>query len=369
MNRRKFLSTSGTGAAAAAAALTTRGLAPDDVFAQAAKKPKAAMFASANGQATRASMEFLARHGVFHCDCNAPKIIPGVGWDYADAMQQQELCAKYGVKIESYHIGVDQSIMLGKPERDQHIEQMKQMIEVAGKAGIRALFYNTVLEGNLRTGFTGPDTKRGNISYNTWDYQEAMKTNANVVPEGGVITVDMTFDRIKYMLDRLLPVAEKFKVQMGNHPADPATHVGYRGITRWNSPDIFAGFKRFCEMYKTPYHGLNLCVGVTAESVKDPKTEVPPIVKWLGERKQIFNIHFRNIKGGFDHFMEVSVDDGDTDMVAVMRTLRDVGYPYGIQPDHTLRQPEGGDPGAGQQYTAFVFGYIKALIQAVNSEG
>ena len=69
-----------------------------------------------------------------------------------------------------------------------------------------------------------------------------MKTNANVVPEGGVITVDMTFDRIKYMLDRLLPVAEKFKVQMGNHPADPATHVGYRGITRWDSPDVFAGF-------------------------------------------------------------------------------------------------------------------------------
>ena len=52
----------------------------------------------------------------------------------------------------------------------------------------------------------------------------------------------------------------------------------------------------------------------------------------------------------------------------VMRTLRDVGYQYGIQPDHTLRQPEPADPGAGQQYTAFVFGYIKALIAAVNSE-
>jgi len=95
----------------------TGGLADAGVLTQAQKRaPKAAMFASANGQATRAGMEFIARHGVFHCDANPPKSIPGVGWDYADAMQQQEFCAKYGVKIESYHIGVDQSIMLGKPE-------------------------------------------------------------------------------------------------------------------------------------------------------------------------------------------------------------------------------------------------------------
>jgi mannonate dehydratase len=121
-------------------------------------------------------------------------------------------------------------------------------------------------------------------------------------------------------------------------------------------------------MYKTPYHGLNLCVGVTAESLKDVNKEIHPILRYLGERKQIFNVHFRNVKGGWDHFMEVSVDDGTMDMYQVMKTLRDVGYPYGIQPDHTLRQPEGGDPGAGQQYTAFCFGYIKALIEAVNKE-
>ena len=40
MNRRKFISTSGAGAVAAAASLTTGGLAPDAVFAQASKKPK-----------------------------------------------------------------------------------------------------------------------------------------------------------------------------------------------------------------------------------------------------------------------------------------------------------------------------------------
>ena len=370
MNRRDFGIAVASGVTGAALANTTslaQTRATPRATQSASAKKKAAMFASANGQATVEGMQYVARHGVFHVDCNAPKTIPGVGWDYADAMQQQEFCAKYNVKIESHHIPVHQSIMLGTPERDENIKQMQQMIEVAGKAGIRALFYNTVLNGNLRTGFTGPDTKRGNVSYNTWDYQEALKRNEGLT-EAGIVSVDTTFERIKYMLDRLIPVAEEYKVQLGNHPADPATHEGYRGVTRWNSPDIFKGFQRFIAMYDSPYHGLNLCVGVTGESVKDPKTEVPPIVKWLGARNKLFNIHFRNIRGGWDHFMEVSVDDGDIDMVAVMRTLRDVGYPYGIQPDHTLRQPDGGDSGAGRQYTAFVFGYIKALIAAVNSE-
>lgn len=62
---------------------------------------------------------------------------------------------------------------------------------------------------------------------------------------------------------------------------------------------------------------------------------------------------------------QVAVDDGDMDMHENMKSLRDVGYPYAIQPDHTLGSS---DPAAGPQYTAFCFGYIKALIQAVNKE-
>ena len=48
------------------------------------------------------------------------------------------------------------------------------MISVAGKTGVRLLNYNTTILGMLRTGRT-PDPKRGNASYNTWDYQAAVK--------------------------------------------------------------------------------------------------------------------------------------------------------------------------------------------------
>ncbi len=172
------------------------------------------------------------------------------------------------------------------------------------------------------------------------------------------------FERITYLLDRILPVAEEYKVRLANHIADPPTHIGYRGITRWNSPDVFEGIKRFANLYKSNYHGFNLCLGTTAEGLKNPRTEIIPIIKWVGERKQIFNVHLRNIKGGFDNFMEVYPDNGDMDFFEVLKTLRDVEYPYLVMPDHVPHHP---DPASSNQAFAFAYGYIKAMIQAVSS--
>ena len=164
----------------------------------------------------------------------------------------------------------------------------------------------------------------------------------------------------------LLPVAEKWKVQLGNHIADPPTHAGYRGITRWNSPDVFAGIRRFAELYDSPSHGFNLCLGSVAEGLKDPRTEIHPIIRYVGGRKQIFNVHLRNIKGGWDRFMEVYPDNGDMDFYEVVKTLKSVGYPYMLCPDHV---PQHADPEAREQAFAFAYGYIKALLQAVDGEG
>ena len=99
--------------------------------------------------------------------------------------------------------------------------------------------------------------------------------------------------------------------------------------------------------------------------MKDPDSEIHELIRFVGERKQIFNVHFRNIKGGFNKFQEVYPDEGDMDFYEVTRTLRDVEYPYMLMPDHVPSHPD--DPGSRQAF-AFSYGYIKALIQAVNSE-
>lgn len=328
-----------------------------------------------HGGTTSENLEFLARHGVFHIDGGSPKFIEGVGWDLEDSMAKREACEKYGVHLDAYHLplssaGIDRittpNIMLGKsPERDREIEMIQQMIEVAGKTGVHLLLYNTIILPILRTGRT-VDPKRGNASYSTWNYEEAVKKGMDKEKTvAGDVAIDEIYERITYLLDRILPVAEEYKVKLGNHIADPPAPVGYRGITRWNSPDVFEGIKRFAQLYDSPYHGFNLCLGSTAEGLKDPKTEIIPIIKWVGERKQIFNIHLRNIKGGWNNFQEVYPDNGDMDFVEVVRALRDVGYDGMLMPDHI---PQHSDPNSGSQGHAFAFGYNKALIQAISHE-
>ena len=336
-------------------------------------KPMLMSVGSQRGGTGKENLEFWARHGVYHVDGGSPKFIEGKGWDLEDSMAKKEACEKYGISLDAYHLplssaGINRvavpNIMLGKsPERDREIELIQQMIEVAAKSEVRTLLYNTTIHPVLRTGRT-LDPKRGNATYSTWNYAEAQKQDE---PEtiAGKVDADEIYERITYLLDRIIPVAEEYNVKLGNHIADPPTPIGYGGITRWNSPDVFEGIKKFAQLYDSPAHGFNLCIGSTAEGLKDPKTEILPIIKWVGERNQIFNIHLRNIKGGWNNFMEVYPDNGDMDFVQVIRTLRDVGYSGMVMPDHI---PRHADPASGLQGYAFSFGYIKALIQAVGNE-
>ncbi|MBN2334363.1 mannonate dehydratase [Candidatus Bathyarchaeota archaeon] len=332
---------------------------------------------SQQGGITKENLEYWARHGVRHVDGGAPKTIPGVGWDLEDSLAKKEACERYGISLESYHLplssigysgesGIETSpfrhIMLGKsPERDREIEILQQMIEVAGRSGVHLCTYNTVILPILRTGKTR-DPMRGNASYNTWIYDEALNHPKTIA---GDVSVDEVYERITYLLDRLLPVAEEYDVKLGNHIADPPTPAGYRGVTRWNSPDVFEGIKRFAQLYGSEYHGFLFCVGSVAEGLNDPATEILPIIKWVGERNQIFCVHLRNIRGGFNRFMEVYPDNGDMDFLEVIRALRDVGYTGMVMPDHV---PFHDDPDSRLQAYAFGFGYIKALIHAAYHE-
>jgi mannonate dehydratase len=73
----------------------------------------------------------------------------------------------------------------------------------------------------------------------------------------------------------------------------------------------------------------------------------------------------RNIRGGLHNFEEVYPDEGMLDFLAIMRVLRDTQFAGAICPDHMPRHSD--DPGSLQAF-AFGYGYIKALIQAVNAE-
>jgi mannonate dehydratase len=94
----------------------------------------------------------------------------------------------------------------------------------------------------------------------------------------------------------------------------------------------------------------------------DPGKEIYDVIRYFGSRKKIFNVHFRNIRGHRDEFLETFPDDGDVDFVRAIRTYKEVGYDGMLMPDHVPQAPD--DP-SGLQSFAFCYGYIRALVQTL----
>ena len=151
------------------------------------------------------------------------------------------------------------------------------------------------------------------------------------MPDGSRRT--QAWERITYFLDKIIPVCEENKVRAACHPHDPGVPPkGFQGVARvLGTPE---GLKRFVSIRESPYHGLNLCLGTVSEMLQDPAREIHDVIRYFGDARKIFNIHFRNIRGRRDDFVEVYPDEGDLDMLRVALTLHEAGYEYMLMPDH-----------------------------------
>ena len=306
---------------------------------------------------SKMELQFLTRHGVTHMDAQVD------GNDANTLARHRQEAADEGISLEMIHHDPARSITLAQdPQRDRDIEEYCKVIEAVGQAGLRGINYNFCVLSHQRT----PNTPgRGGSSYSTFDISEY---DNETLSEAGVVSRDESFDRAGYFLERVIPVAEANNVQLASHLDDPPAPV-LRGVERWNWP-VFEGLKRFSELVDSPNHGFNFCCGVASEGLEDPGKELYEIIRYFGERKKIFNIHYRNIRGGLHKFQEVWPDEGDLDMYEIAHVLNDVEYPYMLMPDHAPGHPDDQAPegasGRVCQAWAFQFGYIIAMIQAVS---
>ncbi|MBW6425302.1 mannonate dehydratase [Rhizobium sp. XQZ8] len=249
--------------------------------------------------------------------------------------------------------------ILGKgPDRDRQIDSVCRLIENVAKAGIPAVKYNLNIIGIPRTEL---EVGRGGSLNEAFRWDKADHDAAPTI--AGVIDEEENWARIDYFLERVVPVAEANKVRLACHPHDPYTPPGYRGVTRVLG--TVDGLKRFVQTRESPYHGLNFCQGTVGEMLDNPAEEIFDIIRWFGERGKLFNVHFRNIRGGKLSFMETFPEEGDMDMWKSLQTYAEVGYKYMIMPDHVPRI-SGADP--DNTAFAFTYGYIAALLQVLKGK-
>ena len=372
INRRDFVRVAGLGMAAAQAATAGAGQA-----AQTTSRPRAAnsprngtMKVGTQHDSSDEVLGILAALGVNYICSRLPSAKFDDQWSVEGLTRLRERVERFGITLDMVPLPMSSNpiaraenpnILLGKsPERDRELDDICQMIRNASKAGIPSLKYNLTFLGVPRTEST---PGRGGARYSTFVYDQAKQDPP--LTEAGVVGEELYWERITYFLKRVIPVAEEYKVRMACHPQDPGMPrgKGFRGIeTVLGRVD---GLKRFIAISPSPYHGLNFCQGTVSEMLAKPGEEIYDVIRYFGSRKKIFNVHFRNIRGGFLHFQETFIDDGDVDMLKAMRVYKEIGFDGMLMPDH-VPSIEGDVRGA--QAFAFTFGYIKALIAAVDSE-
>jgi mannonate dehydratase len=373
MNRREFFQATGAAAASTALAETI-------VDAQVAARPAAARQGSAAPKRalmkagtqhgdSDAILRVLAGFGVTHLCGELPSARLDEAWSVEGLSKRRERVEAFGLTLDMLPLPLSSSeisrsenpaVLLATSDRDRQIDGICQMIRNARLAGIPSLKYNLTFIGVPRTATT---PGRGGARYSTFVYADGKQEPP--LTEAGRIDADTYWERITYFLERVVPVAEEHRVRLACHPQDPGMPPGkgWRGVE--TVLGSVQGLKRFLAIKESPYHGLNFCQGTVSEMLAKPGEEILEVIRDFGSRGKIFNVHFRNIAGGFLNFRETFIDDGDVDMLKAMRVYRDIGYDGMMMPDH-VPQIEG-DANRLQAF-AFAFGYIKALIAAVSAE-
>ena len=362
MNRRQFVASS------SALAFAGPGTRP---AAAAPPSPLLMKLGCQTSPTNETHLKYFARYGVRNI-CGYPRTAPDRIWATADELaQMRDLAAKYGISVdctappmlESTHIDRERhpAIMLAEsPERDRDIAALQEFIRSCAQAGIPSIKYNMSILGVVRTASV---PGRGDASYASWKLKDARPDPP--LTRAGVVDAARFWERITYFLDRVIPVAQEYKIRMACHPHDPGMPPeGYQGVNRVLG--TVDGLKRFITIQESPYHGLNFCQGTVSEMLADPGKEIFDVIRYFGSRKKIFNVHFRNIRGHRDDFVEVFPDEGDVDFVKAILVYKEVGYPYMVMPDHVPQAP--GDPN-GLQSFAFCYGYIRGLMQTVEQLG
>lgn len=368
MDRRRLIGFSGMGAAALAmgAPVAAGGSA---VAAQAARRPLLLKLGCQSGPSTDEHFAYFARYGVKNI-CASANIADGRTYPTVDELSRvKEMAEKHGLSLDilgppllpSSHIDREKngSIMLAQsPERDRDIEAFQTTLRNCAQVGIPCVKYNMSILGVLRIERT---PGRGDATYSTWDLAKAKP--ATPLTRAGRVNADAFWERITYFLDRVVPVANETKVRIACHPHDPGVPpAGYQGVDRVLG--TVDGLKKFVSIRESPYHGLNFCQGTVSEMLAKPGEEIFDVIRYFGQRKKIFNVHFRNIRGRRDQFSETYPDEGDINMVRAMRTYQEVGYDGMLMPDHV---PEAANDPRGLQSFAFCYGYIRGLMQSIET--
>jgi mannonate dehydratase len=302
--------------------------------------------------------KLAAQAGVTHAVGTLPAVEPGEApWDAAPMGRMKDSFEKAGLELAVIEATPPmQMIRLGLPGRDEEIEQFCTMIRSMGAVGVPVICYNFMaIFGWLRTHVNIP--ARGGAMVT--GYRDST-FNDGTITEYGIVPEERLWDNLEYFLHRVIPVAEKAGVKLAMHPDDPPLSP-LRGIGRIMR--TIENFERLLELVPSEANGITMCQGNFTLMTDD----LPPVIRRFGKQGRIHFVHFRDVQGTPDDFVETFHEIGKTDMLACMKVYQEIGFEGVLRPDHvpTMEGDSNDNPCYSTIGRLLAIGYITGLREAV----
>lgn len=314
--------------------------------------------------------------------------LPGEVWSQERIHALKEEVESSGLKIAGIEsVNVHENIKLGAADRDQLIDNYIESLENLGKEDIHLVCYNfmpvfdwtrTELarvrpDGSTVLAYTQeavdalvPEKMFESISGDMngtvmpgWE-PERMEHVKELFELYKDVDEDKLFENLKYFLEKIMPVCNKYDIKMAIHPDDPAWSV-------FGLPRIITckeNIQRMMKMVDDPHNGVTFCSGSYGTNLQN---DLPDMIRSLKGR--VHFAHVRNLKFNtptdFEEAAHLS-SDGSFDMYEIMKALYDIGFDGPIRPDHgRMIWDEVAMPGYGLYDRALGATYLNGLWEAI----
>ncbi len=314
--------------------------------------------------------------------------IPGEAWEKEKIHALKSEIETSGLELSGIEsVNVHDSIKIGTAQRDEHIQNYITTLESLGQEDIHLVCYNfmpvfdwtrTELARLRADGSTVMAyTQEAVDALNPEKMFETIDSNSNgyVMPGweperlAGVkelfemykdVDEEKLFANLKYFLEAIMPVCDKYDIKMAIHPDDPAWSV-------FGLPRIIINQKnidRMMKMVDNVHNGVTFCSGSYGTNLEN---DLPAMIRSLKGR--IHFAHVRNLKfispTNFEEAAHLS-SDGSFDMYEIMKALYDIDFDGVIRPDHgRMIWDEVAMPGYGLYDRALGATYLNGLWEAI----
>ena len=314
---------------------------------------------------------------------------PGEVWPRERIHALKEEVASSGLHISGIEsVNVHEAIKAGTKERDRYIDNYIKTLENLGLEDIHMVCYNfmpvfdwtrTELARKRADGSTVlAYTQKAIDALDPEDMFSSINGDANgaVLPGWEPdrmqhirelfdlyrdVDDEKLFDNLKYFLERIMPVCNRYDIKMAIHPDDPAWSV-------FGLPRIIISLEnimRMMRMVDDVHNGVTFCAGSYGTNRSN---DLPGMIRALKGR--VHFAHVRNLKFNSDDDFEESAhlsSDGSFDMYEIMKALYETGFDGPIRPDHgRMIWDEVAMPGYGLYDRALGATYLNGLWEAID---